>query len=56
VSIEELDLELSIEDRLRLSNQLIQPRFHHRSVAAVVHIEAVRRTWRLSGNRYAETH
>ena len=36
--IEELDLELSIDDRLRLSDQLIQPLFDHRAVAALVHV------------------
>ena len=55
-SIEELDLELSIDDRLRLSDQLIQPRFDHRAGAAVVHVEAVSRTRRLPVNRHAETH
>ena len=55
-SIEELDLELSIDDRLRLSDQLIQPLFDHRAVAAVVHVEAVSRTRRLPVNRHAETH
>ena len=42
--IEELDLELSIDDGSRLSDQLIQPRFDHRAVAAAVHVEAVRRS------------
>ena len=46
--IEELDLELSIDDRLWLPNQLIQPRIDHRAVAAVVHVEAVRRPGRLA--------
>ena len=54
-SIEELDFELSICDRLRLSDQLIQTRFHHRAVAALVYIEAMSRTWRLPVNRHAET-
>ena len=40
-SIEELDLELAIDDRLRLSDQLIQPLFDDRAVAALVHVDAV---------------
>ena len=54
--IEELDLELPIDDRLRLPDQLIQTRFDHRAVAAVVHVEAVSRTGRLSVDRHAETY
>ena len=40
-SVEELDLELSIADRSRLSEQLIQALFDGRAVAAGVHVAAV---------------
>src|SRR4051794_22726478 len=46
--IEELDLELSIDDRSRLSNQLIQALLDDRSVALVVHVSSIARTRRLS--------
>ena len=53
-SIEELDLELSIDDRLRLADQLIQPLFDNGAVAALVHVETVSRTRRLPVDRHAE--
>ena len=40
-SIEELDLEVPIDDRLRLSDQLIQPLFDDRAVAGGIHVETV---------------
>ena len=43
-SVEELDLELSIADRSRLSEQLIQALFDGRAAAAGVHVAAVSRT------------
>ena len=45
--IEKLDLELSIGDGLRLSDQLIQPLFGHRAVALLVDVDAVSRARRL---------
>ena len=39
--IEKLDLELSISNRLRLSDQLIQPLFGNRAVALVVNVNSV---------------
>ena len=53
-SIEELDLELSIDDRLRLADQLIQPLFDNGAVAALVHVETASRTRRLPVDRHAE--
>ena len=40
-SIEEVDRERSIDDRRRLSHQLIQPLLAHRSVATLVDVETV---------------
>ena len=54
--IEELDLELPIDDRVRLSDQLIQPLLDHRAVAAFVNVQAVSRTRRPPVNRHAETY
>ena len=42
--IEKLDLEQSISDGLRLSNQLIEPLFAHRAVALVVNVKSARRS------------
>ena len=47
--IEKLDLDLSILDGLRLSDQLIQPRFSHHAVAVVVRVDSVRGTVKLIG-------
>src|SRR5215208_591755 len=46
--IEELDLELSIGDGLRLPDQLIQPLFGERAVALVVDVVSVSGARRLS--------
>ena len=54
--VEELDGELSIDDRFRLSYQLIQPLFDDRAVAAFVHVQAVSGARRLPVNRHAETY
>src|SRR6266496_328978 len=45
---EKLDLEQSISDRLRLSDQLMQPLFGHRAVTLVVDVKSVSSAWRLS--------
>ena len=42
---EELDRERSIDDRVRLSNQLIQPLFDNRPVASFVDIHTARPAW-----------
>ena len=54
--IEKFDLELSISDGRRLSDQLIQPRCGHRAVALVVHVNAVRSARRLSIEAHAKAH
>src|SRR6266508_1325716 len=54
--IEKLDLELSISDGLRLSDQLIQPLFGHRAVALVVNVNSVRSARRLSIDEHAKAH
>src|SRR5712691_3030992 len=45
-SFEEFDLELSIADGLRLSDQLIHPLLRQGAVTALVHIGAVGSSWR----------
>src|SRR6478609_2571417 len=54
--IEKLDFELSIGDRRRLSDQLIQPLLGHRADALFVDVESMRRSWRLSVDRNAKLH
>src|SRR5262245_21365725 len=54
-SIEKLDLELPIDDRLRLTDELIQTWFDHRADAAFVDCQTVSWTGRLPVNRHAET-
>ena len=54
--IEKFDLELSIRDGWRVSDQLIQPRCGHRAVALVVHVNAVRSARRLSIEAHAKAH
>ena len=53
--IEKLDLELSISDGLRLSDQLIQPLFGHRTVALVVNVNSVSSARRLSIDEHAKS-
>ena len=55
-SIEELDLELSIADRSRLPDQLIQALFAGRAVAAGVDVAAVSGTRWLTINRHPKTY
>src|SRR5437867_5903944 len=52
--IEELDLELSLGDRPRLSNQLIQALLRDRAVALVVYITSMARARRLSVDKYSK--
>ena len=54
--IEKLDLELSISNGLRLSDQLIQPLFANRAVALVVNVNSVSSARRLSIEEHAKSH
>jgi hypothetical protein len=54
--IEKLDLELSISDGLRLSDQLIQPLFGNRAVALGVNVNSVSSARRLSIDEHAKSH
>src|SRR5437870_2641559 len=54
--IEELDLELSVSDGVRLSDQLIEPLFANRAVALVVDVDSVSSAWRLSIDEHAKSH
>ena len=54
--IEKLDLELSISDGLRLSDQLIHPLFGNRAVALVVNVNSVSSARRLSIDKHAKAH
>jgi hypothetical protein len=53
---EKLDLELAIDDGLRLSDQLVQPLFGNCAIALLVNVNSVSRAWRLSINQYAKSH
>src|SRR5256885_15959587 len=53
--IEKLDLEPSIGDRLRLSDQLIQPLLGNRAVALFVDIDSVGGARRLSIDEHAKS-
>jgi hypothetical protein len=54
--IEKLDLELSISNGLRLSDQLIQPLLGNRTVALVVNVTSVSSARRLSIDEHAKSH
>src|SRR5258706_14026187 len=54
--IEKLDLELSISNGLRLSDQLIQPLFGHRAVALLVNVNSVSSARRLSIDAHAKSY
>src|SRR5829696_10436528 len=54
--LEKLDLELSISDGLRLSDQLIQPLFANRTVALVVNVDSVSSARRPSIDEHAKSH
>ena len=54
--IEKFDLELSVRDGRRLSDQLIQPRCGQRAVAMLVHVHAVRSARRLAIEAHAKSH
>src|SRR5205814_5700200 len=53
--IEELDLELSVGDGVRLSDQLIQPLLGNGTVALVVDVDSVSSARRLSIDEHAES-
>ena len=53
---EKLDLELSICDGLCLSYQLVQPLFGHCTVALLVNVDSMRRTWLLSIDHHAKSY
>src|SRR5689334_12655355 len=52
--IEELDLELPVDDRFWLADQLMQPLLNHAPVPGRVYIEAVSLAWRLTVDRDTE--
>src|ERR1700694_5816464 len=54
--IEELDLELSVSDGVRLPDQLIQPLLGNRAVALVVDVASVSSARRLSVDEHAKSH
>src|SRR5215213_11426610 len=54
--IEKRDLELSISDGLRLSDQLIQSLFGNRAVALVVNVNSVSSARGLSIEEHAKSH
>src|SRR5438105_12399833 len=54
--IEELNLELSVSDGARLSDQLIQPLLGNRAVALVVDVDSVSSARRLSIDEHAKSH
>src|SRR5262249_17324744 len=53
---EKLDLEGSIDDGVRLADQLIHPLFGHGAVALLVNVGAVSRPRRLTVDQYAKSH
>ena len=54
--IEKFDLEPSIIDRLRLTDQLIRPLLDSRAVALLVNVESVSSARRLPIERHAKAH
>ena len=54
--IEKLDLELSIDDRIRLSYQLVQPRFGYGAVTLILDINSVGGARRLSVDEHTKSH
>src|SRR5918998_5813414 len=53
---EKLDLEPSIDDGFRLSDQLVQTLLGHRAVALFVNVGSVSRAWRLPVDQHAKSH
>ena len=51
----ELDLEPSLGDGQRLTNQLVQPLFGERAIALYVNVEAVRSAWRIAIDQHAKS-
>jgi hypothetical protein len=54
--IEKLDVELSIRDRARLSDELVKPLFDNRAVARAVDIKSVSAARWLSIDPHAKSH
>src|ERR1700691_2972235 len=54
--IKKLDLEPLVRNRLRLSDQLIQPLLDHRALALIINVNAVRSEGRLSVDEHAKSH
>ncbi len=54
--IEKFDLEVSVRDGHRLSDQLIQARFGNRAIALPVDVNSVSGAWRLSIDQHAKAH
>ena len=54
--IEKLDLELTISNRLRLPDQLIQPLVGHRAVTLLVNVNAISRARGPSIEEHAKAH
>ena len=52
--IEKMDLECAIDDWFRLSDQLVQPLFDDRAIAALVNVQAAGRAWRLPVDRHTK--
>src|SRR5262245_25905835 len=53
---EKLNFELSISDRLRLSDQLVQPLLGNPAVTLLVNVSSVRRIWRLPIDPHTKSH
>ena len=55
-SIDEVDRECSLDNRLRLADQLVEPLFAYRPVAALVDVETVSGPGWPAVHRHAERH
>src|SRR5262245_64303901 len=53
---EKLDLELAVDNGLRLPDQLVQALFRHNAVALLVDVAAARRARLLSVDQHAKSH
>ena len=54
--VEEGDLVGAVGDGAGMADELVQPLVAHRSMALVVNIGPVRRTWRMPFEEHAESH
>ena len=55
-AIEELNLELAIDNRIRLADQLVQPLLENGAVTAFIDVNATCRTWWPTVNSYSKAH